>query len=52
MKKYIKDNDKLFKFINSNKYKILDIRPIKKTKNGFLENTYISSYCIIYEKML
>ena len=45
MKKYIKDNKKIFKLINNEKYKILEIRPIRKRKS-------ISSYCVIYEKMI
>lgn len=53
MKKYIKDNKKIFKLINNEKYKILEIKPIRKIKrNGFLNNTFISSYCVIYEKMI
>jgi hypothetical protein len=53
MKRYFKDNKKLFKFIKNNKIKILKIKPICKTiKQGFKYNTFISSYCVIYEKML
>ena len=53
MKKYIKDNKKIFKLINNKKYKILEIKPIRKIKRkGILKNTFISSYCVIYEKML
>lgn len=50
MKKYIKDNKSIFKFINNPKYKIIQIKPIRKRKDVF--NTFISSYCIIYEKMI
>lgn len=49
MKRYIKDNKKVFKLINNNKYKILKIKPIFKNRN---KSTFISSYCVIYEKML
>lgn len=53
MKKYIKDNKTVFKLINNEKYKILEIKPIRKIKrNGILNNTFISSYCVIYEKMI
>ena len=53
MKKYIKDNKKVFKLINDKNYKILEIKPIRKIKrNGILTDTFISSYCVIYEKML
>ena len=53
MKKYLKDNKKIFKLINNEKYKILEIKPIRKIKrNGVLTNTFISSYCVIYEKMI
>ena len=53
MKKYIKDNKKIFKLINNEKYKILEIKPIRKIKrNGELTNTFISSYCVKYEKMV
>ena len=50
---YIKDNKKVFKLINDKNYKILEIKPIRKIKrNGILTNTFISSYCVKYEKML
>ena len=53
MKKYFKDNKKLFRFINNEKYKILEIKPIRKIKrNGILADTFISSYCVIYEKII
>ena len=53
MKKYIKDNKNVFKLINDKNYKILEIKPIRKIKrNGILTNTFISSYCVIYEKMI
>lgn len=53
MKKYLKDNKKIFKLINNKKYKILEIKPIRKIKrNGVLTSTFISSYCVKYEKML
>ena len=53
MKKYIKDNKKIFKIINNRKYKIIEIKPIRKTRNKRkFYDTFISSYCVIYEKML
>lgn len=53
MKRYIKDNKKIFKLINNRKYKIIEIKPISKTINkGIYYDTFISSYCVIYEKML
>lgn len=53
MKQYIKDNKKIFKLINNKKYKILKIKPIYKIKiNDIFNNTFISSYCVIYEKMI
>lgn len=53
MKRYIKDNKKIFKLINNRKYKIIEIKPIRKTRNkGIFYDTFISSYCVIYEKML
>lgn len=53
MKKYIKDNKKIFKLINNEKYKILEIKSIFKNRNkGIYKNTFISSYCVIYEKMI
>lgn len=53
MIKYLKDNKKIFKLINNKKYKIIEIKPIRKIKrNGLLIDTFISSYCVIYEKMI
>lgn len=54
MKRYIKDNKKVFRLINNNKkYKIIEIKPIRKIKrNRGFNNTFISSYCVIYEKMI
>ena len=53
MKKYIKDNKKIFKLINNEKYKILEIKPIRKIKrDGIYNNIFISSYCVIYKKMI
>lgn len=53
MKKYIKDNKKIFKLINNEKYKILEIKTIRKHyKKRLLKKYYISSYCIIYEKII
>ena len=51
MKRYIKDNKKIFNLINNKKYKILEIKPIRKIKrDGIFTDVFISSYCIIYEK--
>ena len=53
MKRYIKDNKKLFRFINNKKYNIIKIQPVRKTiKCGFRYDTFISSYCVIYEKII
>ena len=53
MKRYIKDNKKVFNLINNRKYKILEIKPIRKAKNKeIFHRTFISSYCVIYEKMI
>ena len=53
MKRYIKDNKKVFSLINNKKYKIIEIKPIKKIiKKGIFYDTFISSYCVNYEKML
>lgn len=53
MKKYFKDNKKLFKFINNKKYNIIEIKPVRKTiKSEFRYDTFISSYCVIYEKII
>lgn len=51
MKRYIKDNKKIFNLINNKKYKILEIKPIRKIKiDGIIQRQFISSYCIKYEK--
>lgn len=53
MKRYIKDNKKVFRLINNKKYKIIEIKPIFKNRNkGIYKNTFISSYCVNYEKMI
>lgn len=53
MKKYFKTNRKVLDFINSDKYRIIEIRPVKrKKKHGLIFKTYISSYCVIYDKMI
>ena len=52
MKRYIKDNKKVFSLINNKKYKIILIKPIKKYKKGLIGNAFISSYCVNYEKMI
>ena len=53
-KEYCNGNyKKIFKLINNEKYKILEIKPIRKIKrNRCFNNTFISSYCVIYEKMI
>ena len=51
MKKYFKDNKKLFRFINNKKYKIIKIQPVT-IKREFRYDTFISSYCVIYEKII
>ena len=53
MRKYIKSNKRVLDFINDKKHKIIEIRPVKKRKRqGIQYFTHITSYCIIYEKML
>lgn len=51
MKRYIKDNKKIFKIINNDKYQIVEIKPIKKKiKKGVFICDVITSYCVKYEK--
>lgn len=53
MKRYFKENKKIFNFINSGKYEIKEIKTIRKhKKNEILKKYTISSYCIIYEKII
>ena len=53
MKRYIKDNKKIFNLINNKKYKIIEIKPIRKIKrDGIIQTQYISSYCVKYEEMI
>lgn len=53
MKRYFTDNKKLFRFINSKKYDIKEIKPIRKHKrDGIFKKYYISSYCIIFDKIV
>jgi hypothetical protein len=53
MKRYFTDNKKLFRFINSDKYDIKEIRTIRKhERKGIWKKYHISSYCIIYEKIV
>lgn len=53
MKRYFTDNKKLFRFINSGKYDIKEIKPIRKQeKKGIRKKYHISSYCIIFEKIV
>ena len=51
--RYFKDNIKLLKFINNEKYLIESVKVIKKhCLNSIFEKTYISSYCVKYKKVL
>lgn len=53
MKKYFKTKREVLKFINSDKYWIIEMTPIKKTKKlGFIKIKYTSSYCVLYDKMI
>lgn len=53
MKRYFTDNKKLFRFMNSGKYKIDEIKPIRKhEKKGIWKKYHISSYCVIYDKIV
>lgn len=53
MKRYIKENEKILKFINNDKYRVMKITPIKKyVKQKYYKKPIITSYCIIYEKMV
>lgn len=52
MKRYIKDNKKVFNLINNKDIKIISIKPIRKYKKGLFGNVLISSYCVNYEKMI
>ena len=53
MKKYIKTNRKVLDFIKNKDYRIIEVRPIKKKKkHGLIFKTYISSYCVLYDKMV
>ena len=52
-KRYFIDNKKLFNFLKNKKYNIIQIKTIRKHKrNGILQKYWISSYCVIYEKMI
>lgn len=46
---YVKDNKDVFKIINNKFNRIISIKPVKKIKKRC---SYITSYCIKYEKML
>lgn len=53
MKRYIKENKKIFKIINNEKYQIIEIKSVKKKiKKGIIVHDVITSYCIKYEKMV
>ena len=53
MKRYFKENKKLFNFIKNNDINVISIKPIRKViKRRFYYTTFISSYCVIYEKMI
>lgn len=50
MKRYFKDNKKIFKFINSGKYDIKEIRTIRKHyKKGILKNI-LSHHIVLFMK--
>lgn len=46
MKKWIKDNKKLFDFIKKENIKVIEIKPVYKIKHR------ISSYCVVYQKVI
>ena len=51
--RYFKDNIKLLKFINDERYLIDSIKVIKKHYlNSIYEKMYISSYCVKYKKVI
>lgn len=50
-KRYIKTNEKLFKFINNEKHEIVNIRIIKNFK-GLRKIPVISSYCVYYKDII
>lgn len=53
MKRYFKENKKIFNFINSGKYEIKEIKTVRKHyKKGLNKKYSISSYCIIYERIV
>lgn len=58
LKKYFRNNTKLFDFISyknlkKNNIRIIKIEPIRKITNLlFFKKSYISSYCVTYEKMI
>ena len=46
MKRYFKENKKIFNFINSGKYEIKEIKTVRKHyKKGLNKKFSISSYC-------
>lgn len=51
-KTIIKTNEELFKFINSNNYEIIEIKPIKRYKALFHKYNVITGYCVKYQKMI
>lgn len=52
IKRYIKENKDVLKLINNKYIKIIEIKPIKKITNDYFKKPYISSYCVIYEKLI
>lgn len=48
MRRYIKRNKDLFRFIKKDNIKVNEIKPIKKGK-GILKHIFISSYRIDYD---
>ena len=53
MKRYFKDNIKVFRFLNNEKYKVLSIKPLRKEiQQGLIIKNIITSYCVEYEKVI
>ena len=53
MKRYFKENKKIYNSINSGKYEIKEIKTVRNHyKKGLNKKYSISSYCVIYEKIV
>lgn len=52
IKKYIKNNIDVLNLINNKKYHIIEIKPIKRYDKKNIMKPYISTYCVIYEKLI